>query len=328
MNGAGKWGCSLLTQTQYGFTPKTESTELTSQVLPYQNVTRPTWEQCRVKNRLSRQCCNILSFLAGHTCSGRLLWLGDFGQREHGGRLCRAAPAPGERSAGGALLPRPARAGATARSGPQRKGSGGRENHRPVADSNWLVAPTNPGSPTTTGLVKEAAVRTEVRKPPQPRAEFPPAHRRAERRGRRQHPTTPRATARGQRSPAPSADGFAGANHPPPAGARAVGLSWLRQGPARTITPGGKPGDWLGGALGPAPACASPLWSQLPVPARPGPPYGAQTRQADRQGAFGGGFLGGGALEEVRVCATAPAHDPGSGRARDAPFGRHPQRRA
>src|ERR1035441_7303335 len=43
-----------------------------------------------VKNRLSRQCCNILSFLAGHTCSGRLLWLGDFGQREHGGRLCRA----------------------------------------------------------------------------------------------------------------------------------------------------------------------------------------------------------------------------------------------
>src|ERR1035441_5258712 len=116
-----------------------------------------------VKNRLSRQCCNILSFLAGHTCSGRLLWLGDFGQREHGGSLCRAAPPPGERSAGGALLPRPARAGATARSGPQRKGSGGRENHRPVADSNWLVAPTNPGSPTTTGLVKEAAVRTEVR---------------------------------------------------------------------------------------------------------------------------------------------------------------------
>jgi hypothetical protein len=34
----------LSVQTQHGFTPKTASTELTSQVQHYQNVTRPTWE--------------------------------------------------------------------------------------------------------------------------------------------------------------------------------------------------------------------------------------------------------------------------------------------
>ena len=49
-----------------------------------------------VKLRPSRRRYNLVLFLAGHTCSGRLLWLGDFGQREHGGRLCRAAPARGE----------------------------------------------------------------------------------------------------------------------------------------------------------------------------------------------------------------------------------------
>ena len=33
-----------------------------------------------VNFRLSRRRCNFLPLLAGHTSSGRLLWLGDFSQ--------------------------------------------------------------------------------------------------------------------------------------------------------------------------------------------------------------------------------------------------------
>jgi hypothetical protein len=33
-----------------------------------------------VKFRVSRRRCNFLPLLAGHTSSGRLLWLGDFSQ--------------------------------------------------------------------------------------------------------------------------------------------------------------------------------------------------------------------------------------------------------
>ena len=45
-----------------------------------------------VNVRPTRRRCSFLLFCAGHTASRWLLWLGDFCQREHGGRLCRVAP--------------------------------------------------------------------------------------------------------------------------------------------------------------------------------------------------------------------------------------------
>jgi Uma2 family endonuclease len=49
-----------------------------------------------VKLRPSRGRCNLVTLLSGHAPSGRLLWLGDFSQRDPGGRVCRTAPARGE----------------------------------------------------------------------------------------------------------------------------------------------------------------------------------------------------------------------------------------